>query len=360
MTRVLSLLAVLALALPARAQTLDLIGTVDLPAIVSDTLETGGSDVWGYVAPDGAEYAIMGDIEGVSVVAVPSLEVVAQIPGPTEDAMWYWRDIKTYGHYAYVVTEAYGRSEGLQIIDLSGLPERAEEVAVIPGPDGALVSSHNLSIDTATGHAYVLSSGGSPIYILDLTDPVAPVVVGQMDDVGSVHDVYAHDDRVYVAEGRSPTFSIWDLSDKAAPELLSRVTVPNAGYVHNIWPTDDGRHVVTTEETAEKTVKVWNVEDLENPELVGEWLGANKIAHNALVRGRYAFLSHYTAGLYVLDLADLANPTVVAHHDTYPRNDDVTMDGNWGATLPSPGGYVYASDGTGQLTVLKWTPPAEM
>ncbi len=357
MTRLLALAALLAAA-PVGAQTLELIGTVDLPAIVTDTLETGGSDVWGYVAPDGSEYAIMGDIEGVSVVAVPSLEVVARVPGPTEDARWYWRDIKTYGHYAYVVTEAYGPSEGLQILDLSGLPERVEEAAVVRGPDDAFVSSHNLSIDTETGHAYVLDSDGESVYVLSLEDPVAPQVVARLD-VGDVHDVFARDDRVYIAEGRNPTYSIWDLRDKSAPELVSRVSVPNAGYVHNVWPTDDGRHVLTTEETAEKTVKVWNVEDPENPELVGEWLGANRIAHNVLVRGRYAFLSHYSAGVYVLDLADLANPAVVAHHDTYPKNDDVTMDGNWGATLPSPGGYVYGSDGTGQLTVLRWTPPAD-
>ncbi|WP_420456751.1 choice-of-anchor B family protein [Rubrivirga sp.] len=357
MTRLLALTLVLVTA--ASAQTLDLVGTVDLPAVVTDSLETGGSDVWGYVAPDGAEYAIMGDIDGVSVVAVPSLEVVARIPGPTEDARWYWRDIKTYGEYAYVVTEATGPSEGLQIIDLSGLPERAQEVAVMRGPGDALVSSHNLSIDTATGHAYVLDSNGETVVILDLDDPVAPVVVGRLD-VGDVHDVFAREDRLYVAEGRNPTYSIWDTTDKAAPALVSRVTVPNAGYVHNVWPTDDGRHVVTTEETAEKTVKVWNVEDPENPELVGEWLGANRIAHNALVRGRYAFLSHYTAGVYVLDLADLSAPTVVARHDTYGRNDDVSMDGNWGVTLPSPGGYVYGSDGTGRLTVLRWTPPADL
>ena len=357
MIRLLALAALLAAA-PVGAQTLELIGTVDLPAIVTDTLETGGSDVWGYVAPDGSEYAIMGDIEGVSVVAVPSLEVVARVPGPTEDARWYWRDIKTYGHYAYVVTEAYGPSEGLQILDLSGLPERVEEAAVVRGPDDAFVSSHNLSIDTETGHAYVLDSDGESVYVLSLEDPVAPQVVARLD-VGDVHDVFARDDRVYIAEGRNPTYSIWDLRDKSAPELVSRVSVPNAGYVHNVWPTDDGRHVLTTEETAEKTVKVWNVEDPENPELVGEWLGANRIAHNVLVRGRYAFLSHYSAGVYVLDLADLANPAVVAHHDTYPKNDDVTMDGNWGATLPSPGGYVYGSDGTGQLTVLRWTPPAD-
>jgi len=357
--RRLVLLAVL-LAASASAQRLDLVGTVDLPAIVTDSLETGGSDVWGYVAPDGSEYALMGDIEGVSVVAVPSLEVVAHIPGATEDAVWYWRDIKTYGPYAYIVTEAVGEHEGLQVVDLSGLPARAEIVAEVKGPGDQLVSSHNLSIDTATGFAYVLSSNGSPVYVLSLANPEAPEVIGQMDDVGSVHDVYAYEDRVYVAEGREPSYSIWDLSDKSAPRLITRVVVPNAGYVHNIWPTADGRHVLTTEETAEKTVKVWDLSDVENPELVGEWLGANRIAHNVLVDGRYAFLSHYTAGVYVLDLQDLTHPTVVARHDTYERNDDVTMDGNWGVTLPSPGGYVYGSDGTGQLTVLRWTPPADL
>ena len=353
--RLVAVLLAVLVAFPASAQRLDVVGTVSLPAIVTDSLETGGSDVWGYVGNDGAEYAIMGDIEGVSIVAVPSMEVVARIPGPTEDARWYWRDIKTYGSFAYVTTEAYGPNEGLQIIDLRGLPHHAEEVAVVRGPDDGLVSSHNLSIDTVTGHAYVLSSGGSPIYVLDLADPVAPEVVGTIE-VDDVHDVYARGDTVYVAEGRSPTFSIWDLSDKAAPALMSRVTVPNAGYVHNIWPTDDGRFVMTTEETADKTVKVWDVSDLDNPTLVGEWLGVSRIAHNVLVRGDYAFLSHYTSGVYVLDITDPANPVEVARHDTYARNDDVAMDGNWGATLPSPGGYVYGSDGTGQLTVLRWSP----
>ncbi len=348
------LVALLALSASASAQTLELIGTVDLPAVVSDSLETGGSDVWTYTANDGAEYALMGDLQGVSIVAVPSLEVVAQIPGPTERAPWYWRDIKTYGAFAYVTTEAYGASEGLQIIDLRGLPHHAEEAAVVRGPDDAFVSSHNLSIDTVTGHAYVLDGNEGLVHVLDLANPVAPVVVGQID-VGDVHDVYAHADRVYIAEGRQPTYSIWDLTDKAAPVRISRIDVPSAGYIHNIWPTDDGRHVVTTEETAGKTVKVWNVEDPGNPELVGEWLGANQIAHNVLVRGRYAFVSHYTAGVYVLDLIDPETPKVAARYDTYTRNDDVTMDGTWGATLPSPGGYVYGSNGDGQLTVLRWS-----
>ena len=345
--------ALLLWSLQAHAQNLELIGTVELPAVVTDTLETGGSDVWGYTAPDGSEYAIMGDIEGVAIVAVPSLEVVARVPGPTERAPWYWRDIKTYGHYAYVVSEAYGQSEGLQIIDLSGLPARAEEVAVFRGDNGELVSSHNLSIDTVTGHAYVLDSNGSPVHILSLADPVAPVIVGALD-VGDVHDIYARGDTVYVAEGRQPTFTIWNTTDKANPELLTRVTIPASGYVHNIWPTDDGRYALTTEETAYKSIKVWDLADIENPSLVSEWLGVSRLAHNVLVRGNRAVVAHYTSGVYVLDISDPTSPVELAHHDTYARDDEVAMRGNWGATLPSPGGYIYASDMTGQLTVLRW------
>ncbi|MEM6326944.1 MAG: choice-of-anchor B family protein [Bacteroidota bacterium] len=356
--RPLVLLAAFLLAPLATAQTLELIGTVPMPAIVNDSTEVGGTDVWPYIAPDGSEYAIMGELNGVSIVAVPSLEVVARVPGPTERARSYWRDIKTYGDYAYVVTEAYGPNEGLQVIDLSNLPESAEEVAVVRGPDDALVSSHNLSIDVETGHAYVLNSNGSAIVILSLADPVAPEVVGQLD-VGGSHDVFARDGRAYVAEGRQPFISVWDTTDPSSPVLLTKIAIPDAGYVHNVWPNEDDTIMLTTEETADKTVKAWDISDLENPVLLGEWLGANKIAHNVHVAGGYAFLSHYTAGLYVLDISDPANPVEVAHHDTYDRNDDVKMDGNWGATLPSPSGYVYGSDQQGQLTVLRWIPPTD-
>lgn len=367
------LLAALAalLAAPAGAQHLELIGTVEVPTIPRPGADTegppepgqigvpaivGGSDVWAYTAPDGREYAIMGNVRGVTVVAVPSLEVVAHIDGPTEDAPFYWRDIKTHGSYAYVVSEARGPSEGLQVIDLSGLPERVEEVAVVRGENDRLVSSHNLSIDTVTGHAYVLNSDANEIVVLDLSDPAAPREVGAVG-VPDSHDAFARGDTLYVAEGRAPTFSVWDMSDKAAPVLMGRVAVPNPGYVHNVWPTDDGRHALTTEETVDKSIKMWDLSDLENPSLIAEWLGPSRLAHNVHVQGDYAFVSHYASGVFVLDISDRENPVEVAHHDTFPDNDAAAFYGNWGTTPPTPGGYVYASDLEGTLSVLRWTPP---
>ena len=356
------------LAVPAGAQTLELIGTVEVPTIPRPGADeppeegaigipdvVGGSDVWPYVANDGSEYVIMGDVEGLTIVAVPSLEVVAHVDGPTRDAPFYWRDIKTYGSFAYVTTEALGEHEGLMILDLRGLPHRVEVAGAVRGQDDRLVSSHNLSIDTVTGHAWVLNSDGTEIVGLDLSNPVAPVEVGAVE-VEDSHDIYARGDTLYIAEGRSPVFSVWDVSDKASPVELGRVAVPNPGYVHNIWPTDDGMHVLTTEETVDKSVKVWDISDLENPTLVGEWLGDSRIAHNVHVQGDYAFVSHYASGVYVVDISDRENPVVVAQHDTHPENDDAAFYGNWGTTLPSPGGYIYASDLEGTLTVLKWDP----
>ena len=354
---------------PAGAQQLELVGTVELPTTprpgADDPDEperdvgipdvVGGSDVWAYTANDGSEYAIMGNVEGIAVVAVPSLEVVAQIPGPTQNAPFYWRDIKTYGSFAYISTEAYGQSEGLQVIDLRGLPHRAEEAAVVRGENDRLVSSHNLSIDTATGFAYMLNSDGNGIVVIDLADPINPVDVGEVE-VPDSHDVFARNDTLYVAEGRSPTFSMWDMTDKANPTLIGRVTVPAPGYVHNIWPTDDGRHALTTEETVDKTVKVWNLEDPENPTLIGNWLGESRLAHNVQIDGDYAFVSHYSAGVYVLDITDVANPVEVARFDTHPDNDDAAFYGNWGVSMPTPGGYLYTSDLEGTLTVLRWDP----
>ncbi len=354
MYRLPLLFAALVLAAPlTSAQNLELIGTHQFPTTSfgdDDAQRVGGSDVWAYTAPDGSEYAIMGVLDGFAVVAVPSMEIVGHVDGPTEDDVWFHRDVVVRGHYAYTVTENLGTNEGLQIIDLSGLPNGVELVSVLTGE---VVSSHNLDVDMETGYLYVLNSAGNGIEIVDVSNPDHPSIVGSFD-VPDVHDIHARGDVVYVAEGRSPTFSVWDVSDKVNPVMTQRIPVPDGGYVHNIWPTDDDNYLITTEETTDKTVKVWDISDPGNVELVGEWLGENRIAHNVHVQGHYAFLSHYTGGIIVVDISDPTHPTQVADYDTTPEDDESGFRGTWGATVPTPGGYVYGSDISGQLTVLKF------
>ena len=73
------------------------------------------NDIWGYTAPNGDEYALLCTTTGTVVVDVTN-------PGlPIERGFFpfgssTWRDCRTFGSYAYVVTEA---TSGFQIIDLS-------------------------------------------------------------------------------------------------------------------------------------------------------------------------------------------------------------------------------------------------
>ena len=341
--------------LPAQSEyTLELVDRIWFDSeIWSDGDTTGGSDVWGYTAPDGEEYALMGVMDGIAIVRVSDMEVIDIVPGPTEGFYYYNRDIKTYSHYAYAVARMSGTNQGLMIIDLSPLPDSVRFVgSYINGSD---TLSHNLSIDTATGYAYIVKQGDTGFRVVNLADPENPEDVITVSVPLSLNDVYARNDTVYVGEYFSGSFSIFDLSDKENPQLLARVDVPNPGIVHNIWPTDDGTHIMTTEETAGKTVKMWNIEDMENIELVGEYLGVNSLAHNTHIMGDFAYISHFTAGVTVVDISDPTNLIEVAQYDTYPLNDNPNYRGCWGAYPFTQNGMVFASDMEGYLTVLQFT-----
>ena len=59
--------------------------------------EQGLNDVWGFSDKQDNEYAIVGLVNGTSIVDVTnpsSLNEIAFIPGPTS----VWRDIKTFGN----------------------------------------------------------------------------------------------------------------------------------------------------------------------------------------------------------------------------------------------------------------------
>ena len=69
--------------------------------------------LWGYVAPDGREYAILGCVLGTSFVDITdsanNREVdyfPANINLSNPDIGNLWREMKIYSHYAYVVSEA--------------------------------------------------------------------------------------------------------------------------------------------------------------------------------------------------------------------------------------------------------------
>lgn len=318
---------------------------------------SGGSDCWGWTSPEGVDYAIMGVYNGVVFVNTQTMVAEGFVAGPTGGICGTvaWRDIKTLGHYCYVVSECTGTNQGLQVIDMHYLPDSVHLTGTFPVNGSNAWTSHNLSVDSI-GEFLYLEGNTTPstsIYMFNLSNPTSPAYWGSFGISSGIHDIYAYDDTVYVAEGSSGKFAVWDLSNKLDPKLIVRPTIPDAGYVHNIWPTADRQHCATTEETAGKTVKIWDISLLKNIQLVGEYLAPNGLAHNVHFKDDTLFISHYQSGVAVVDITNPANPTEISRFDTFVLGEGLAFAGAWGCYPFSPNNLIYGSNMDGSLWIMK-------
>lgn len=334
----------------AQCDTLPERRTIEFDSMAVFQFQANGASCWGWEAPDGRHYAIMGGGRSIGFVDVQTMSVVDTVP--TQSCVW--RELKTYRNYCYAVSECFGDKQGMMIIDMSFLPDSVHYVGSYTS--GGNVRSHCISIDTAKGFCYLVRQNYSGFRIVSLANPEAPVDVGGVT-TGDLHDMTAFNDTVWAAEGNNSAYSIWNCANKAAPVLLARVTIPGDGYVHNVWPTDDRRFVASTEEVpAGRTMKVWKTEDLGNISRVNEYIGPGQIPHNAHVEDNYLFIAHYTSGVSILDFNYPECPVVMEEFDTYLSNNNPDYEGCWGVyPHTNASGWVYASNIDGRLFVFKFT-----
>ncbi len=318
---------------------------VTLLANVNDYAAAGYNDCWGYTAPDGREYALLGVENGTSIIDITDTDNPTEInfissPNTT------WKDIKTYQHYAYVVVDA--AAMGLQIIDLSDLPNSAPLINTYTG--SGFGASHNIYIDEASGILYAQGGGGTRI--ISLANPESPTQLTVFASPNT-HDVYVQDNVAFISDGWDFSFSLFDVSNPASPQWLQTIPPPSSGYGHNAWATEDGNYLLTTEEVpGGLTVKMWDIQDLGNISLTDEYIAsATGRPHNALIKGDYAYISHYWDGVRIVDISDPNNIAETGFYDTYPGDGSV-FEGCWGTYPFFASGKILASDRSTGLYVL--------
>lgn len=311
------------------------------------------SDVWGYVDEEGNEYALVGVYNGVSVVDVTDPATPVEVhfsPGPNS----IWRDIKTYGDYAYVSNES---DEGVFIMDLSPLPNgQITTTSNFTGTAYPFSSSHNLYIDEA-GKLYIFgaNNGSGGAIICDLAeDPMNPVELGGYSD-SYLHDGMAHGDTLWGSSLYTGDLRAIDVSDPANPVIMGTANTPGF-FTHNSWVSDDGTHVFTTDEVSSGYIAAYNVTDLSNiveTDRVQAAPGSGVIPHNAHVLGDFVITSYYTEGITVHDVSKPDNIILVGQYDTSPNFSGDGYNGSWGAYPYLPSGNILASDIEEGLYILQ-------
>ena len=331
-----------------QAENVRVLGRFENP-LLGENFPEPSNDVWGYSAEDGTEIAILGTFTGTRYLDVtdPGRPVqVAFIPGGRS----VWRDLKTYGDYAYAVNEEEG---GLQIVSL------ADPLAPVLVRDVAthFESAHNLFIDEAEGLAYVVGanapSGQSLSLIYDLADPENPSLVTTYEDY-YLHDIYVRDGVAYAAAVFESFLVVLDVSSLPSIEQLAIVCYDHP-FTHNAWLSDDGRYVVVTDEQRSGFLRLFDVLDPTRPVEVSEWRNPEtptSSVHNVTVKGDLIIASWYTEGLQILDIGDPTHPQRVGYFDTYEGGG--LFEGAWGVYPYAASGNIYISDIQGGLFILEF------
>lgn len=303
---------------------------------------TGYNDCWGYTAPDGREYALLGVRNGTSVIDITNAANPVEIDF-FQGQKSTWRDMKTYKNYSYTVNEQGG---GMLILDLSGLPNSVRKVKDFQD----FQTSHSIYIEEEKGILYAegVNSSGKGVRAYSLADPENPELLSTF--AGETHDFHIVGDLVWVCEGNKKSISQYDLSDPRNPRKTGSFSFPNGGYVHNNWVSEDGKYMMTTEETSGKTVKMWNIENFNNAVVTDEYLSSGGVAHNVFMKGNFAYIAHYSDGFIVVDISDPNNIKEAGEYDTHPATSG--MSGAWGVYPYFPSGKVILSDVTSGLYIF--------
>ena len=346
---------------------------------IDDIGGSAGNDIWGWTdSTTSKEYAIMGRTTGTAFVDISdplSPIYLGNLPVHSTDSGW--RDMKVYMDHAFIVSES--RRSGMQVFDLTQLravaspPVTFSETAHYDGFSDA----HNLAINEDSGFAYAVGTNtcGGGLHMINIQSPTAPASAGCFSDDGYTHDVQCvnyigpdpdHQGTEICFNSNVDTLTIVDVTNKAAPAMLSRTGYRGSRYTHQGWLTDDHAYFVMGDELDEPrdpyntgtATFLWDVADLDSPRFLGSHVSTatKAIDHNQFINGKYTYQANYNAGLHILDVTDIANGnlTEVAFFDMLPGRDSYrSFYGAWSNYPFFDSGIVIVSTTMEGLFVLR-------
>ncbi len=311
------------------------------------------SGFWHYVDNSFNEYALAGASDGMRIYDITnpaSPQLVASVPGQAS----IWREVKTYGHYAYVTTEAgtgvAGVNDGLQIIDLAGLPNSVSYKFYSDSLLGSLLlRAHTVTVSD-NGYMYVngthLANGAvGGVLVFDLADPWNPVFVGNYIN-NYVHDCIVYNDTMISSE-LGQGFAIVDMSNKASPVVLQTQPTPG-NFNHNTWRSDNGKVLFTTDEVGGAPLGAYDISDIANIKLLDTYFTENIPAaevHNVRVLNDFLICPSYGSQMTIVDAA---RPDNLIEIGSYPTSGNLC----WDADPYFPSGNIIAGDMDGNFYVL--------
>jgi choice-of-anchor B domain-containing protein len=324
------------------------------------------SECWGY-ASGGHEYAMIGSTQGLYFFEITDPQnprLVNYFSTKDTVTLVVNKDFATKSHYLYAVSDQGDNS--LQIFDLQYLPD-----SVVIAYDSNVLSKRCHTVFVENERLYMCSNTRpnntfSAMDIFSIVDPLNPVLLGTLSHPGFsiVHETYVRNDTAYCSNGNNGLW-IYDLRNAAAPSVISIIdNYPENSYNHSSWLTADGKTLAFTDESHGKGVKLFDVSDIEDPQLksifrsnllqLEEPLSDDgSVAHNPFIVGNTLLIAYYHDGVQAYDISNPSLPVLKGYYDTFSQNSSYySYNGCWGLYPFLPSGNIIASDITNGLFIL--------
>lgn len=215
------------------------------------------------------------------------------------------------------VVVAFGAAEDTAVVTVTprGLSGSFEQVGTGPVPE-----RYSADFWAHGGHAYSGTWGqrvvsgdtalGNTLYAWDIGTPTAPMRTDSVRlDARVVNDVKVSADGMlavatheHATDGRNGV-TLLDLADPAHPAVITRfqddALTPG---VHNVWI--DGTTLYVVIDGGGGGLAIVDISDPANPSILSRFHAGSSFLHDVLVRDGLAFLSHWNAGLVILDVGN--------------------------------------------------------
>ncbi|MBE7471865.1 MAG: hypothetical protein DPW09_17595 [Anaerolineae bacterium] len=301
----------------------------------------------------------------------PMIELAGQIGGTVNDT-WWVNNVSVMGNMAYVSAD-----DGLHLIDIStpARPTQAGfyptmggvgEVVLIGNIAGVLNGDFVLFINVANPAAlsevgsYPLPFSGFPdyaqdiavvghtayvvrfvtgLYLLDIANPAAPILIGSYNSPDRTFGVAAAGNRAYLAGGQSGLY-IADISDPTMPTGVG--SHPGLMAWSNDVAAEGNRVYLADGLFGFGGLSIIDAANPRRPKLIGSIdLGDTR---HVTIQGSYAYLL-VEGDLHIVDISHPDNPTEIGFYDN-----DVTW---WIDDLDAQNNYVYVAAEDKGLLVLR-------